>query len=202
MLQLNEGRLAVQLARNTIENHLQKTKEIKPQLTPIFTQKSGAFVTLHTYPQKLLRGCIGIPYPIMPLQQAITEAALSVIQDPRFPPLTWEELTEVVIEITVLSSPILISINSPKDYMKKIIIGKDGLIAEKGYFKGLLLPQVPIEQGWDVEEFLNQTCMKAGLPPDSWIDIDTKIYHFSGQIFTEMSPKGDIKEKKIDGSNN
>lgn len=86
--------------------------------------------------------------------------------------------------------------------MKKIKIGKDGLIAEKGYFKGLLLPQVPIEQGWDVEEFLNQTCMKAGLPPDSWIDKDTKIYQFSGQIFTEMSPKGDIKEKKIDGSNN
>ena len=202
MLQLKEGRLAVHLARNTIENRLQKTKEIKPHLTQSFTQKSGAFVTLHTYPQKLLRGCIGIPYPIMPLQQAITEAALSVTHDPRFPPLTREELTDVVIEITILSPPILISINSPKDYMKKIIIGKDGLIAEKGYFKGLLLPQVPIEQGWDVEEFLNQTCMKAGLSSDSWIDKDTKIYQFSGQIFTEMSPKGDIKEKKIAGSNN
>lgn len=138
----------------------------------------------------------------MPLQQAITEAALSVIQDPRFPPLRREELSNVVIEITVLSQPLLISINSPKDYMKKIEIGKDGLIAEKGYFKGLLLPQVPIEQGWDVEEFLNHTCMKAGLPPDSWIDNDTKIYQFSGQIFTEMSPKGDIEEKKIDGSHN
>ena len=75
--------------------------------------------------------------------------------------------------------------------------GKDA--KEKDYFKGLLLPQVPIEQGWDVEEFLNQTCMKAGLPPDSWIDTETKIYQFSGQIFTEMSPKGEIKEKKIDG---
>ena len=201
MLRLNEGKLAVNLARNTIENQLQKTKESKPQLTQIFTQKSGVFVTLHTHPQKLLRGCIGIPYPIMPLQQAIIEAALSVIQDPRFPPLTREELTDVVIEITLLSPPTRISINSPQDYMKKIIIGKDGLIAEKGYFKGLLLPQVPIEQGWDVEEFLNQTCMKAGLPPDSWIDRDTKIYQFSGQIFTEMSPKGDIREKKIDGSN-
>ncbi len=201
MLQLNEGKLAVHLARNTIENHLQKTKENKSQLTQNFSQKSGAFVTLHTYPQKLLRGCIGIPYPIMPLQQALTEAAVSVTHDPRFPPLKREELPNVVIEITVLSPPILISINSPKDYMEKIIIGRDGLIVEKGYFKGLLLPQVPIEQGWDVEEFLNQTCMKAGLPSDSWIDTETKIYQFSGQIFAEISPKGEIKEKKIDGSN-
>ena len=86
--------------------------------------------------------------------------------------------------------------------MNNIKIGRDGLIVEKGYFKGLLLPQVPIEQGWDTEEFLNQTCQKAGLNLDAWIDNDTSIYRFTGQIFHEVSPNGDIEEKRFDGSDN
>ena len=90
--------------------------------------------------------------------------------------------------------------NQPQDYLSNIEIGRDGLIVEQGFYKGLLLPQVPVEQGWDKEEFLSNTCMKAGLMPDAWFDNSTKISRFSGQIFTEISPGGEIKEKKIDGS--
>jgi len=120
--------------------------------------------------------------------------------DPRFPPLEIGELNRVIIEVTVLTKPEIITVDDPKDYVEHIKIGRDGLIVEQGFYKGLLLPQVPVEQGWDKEEYLSHTCMKAGLMPDAWFDKSTKIYRFSGQIFTETVPDGEIKEKKIDGS--
>jgi len=120
--------------------------------------------------------------------------------DPRFPPLEIDELDRIIIEVTVLTKPEVIKVDDPKDYVEHIKIGRDGLIVEQGFYKGLLLPQVPVEQGWDKEEYLSHTCMKAGLMPDAWFDKSTKIYRFSGQIFTETVPDGEIKEKKIDGS--
>ena len=202
MLQLDEGKLAVTLARTVLTNYIKKTAQSHPDLTDIFSVESGVFVTLHTYPRHQLRGCIGIPYPVMSLKKAIDEAAKSVTHDPRFYPLNKDELNNIVLEITILTPPSLISAKTAYDYEKLIKIGRDGLIAEKGHFKGLLLPQVPIEQGWDIKEFLTQACLKAGLPPNSWTDGNTLIYQFTGQIFYEQSPNGDIKEKKIDGSNN
>jgi uncharacterized protein (TIGR00296 family) len=165
-----------------------------------FTEKQGAFVTLHTFPNHDLRGCIGIPLPVMPLKDAIIEGAKSATRDPRFPPLEERELDNIIIEVTILTKPELIEIEDPKDYPSKIKIGRDGLIVEQGFYKGLLLPQVPVEQRWDKEAFLSHTCMKAGLNPDAWFDKNIKISKFSGQIFTETSPRGEIKEKKIDGS--
>ena len=147
-----------------------------------------------------LRGCIGIPLPVMPLQEAIIESAQSVTQDPRFLPLKKQELDTIILEVTILTKPELIKVKQPQDYLTNIEIGRDGLIVEQGFSKGLLLPQVPIEQAWDKEEFLANTCMKAGLLPDAWIDKNTKIYKFSGQIFTETKPRGTIKEKCLNGS--
>ena len=175
---------------------------VSPSLSQNFSQKSGVFVTLHTYPKQQLRGCIGIPYPMMPLENAIMEAAQSATHDPRFPPLKKDEINRVIVEVTILTPPIKILVENPQQYLKEIKIGRDGLIAEQGHYKGLLLPQVPVEQGWNVEEFLTQTCLKAGLLPDAWFDSDTILYRFSGNIFYELSPNGDIREKKIDGSNN
>ena len=200
MLSLEEGKKAVVFARNVIEEFVKTNKPPTDSLEGVFCEKQGAFVTIHTYPDGDLRGCIGIPLPIMPLKEAITDGAQSATRDPRFPPLTKEELDKIIIEVTILTKPVLIKINAPQDYFKEIEIGRDGLIAEKGFFRGLLLPQVPVEQRWDVEEFLSNTCMKAGLMPDDWFDKNTKISKFSGQIFTEVQPKGKIKEKKLDGS--
>lgn len=200
LLSLEHGIQAVRLARTTIEHHVQKQKPETMTLPTTFTEKQGVFVTLHTYPDHDLRGCIGIPLPVMQLQQAIIDAAKSATRDPRFPPLSKEELKNIIIEVTILTKPEVITVTKPKEYTNYIMIGRDGLIVEQGFYAGLLLPQVPVEQGWDKEEFLSHTCMKAGLLPDAWFDKNIKISKFTGQIFTEQSPNGKIEEKKLDGS--
>ncbi len=202
MLSLDEGRKGVVLARSVIEEYVKNSTSFSSDLTGIFIEKQGTFVTLHTFPEYDLRGCIGIPLPIMPLKEAIIDAAKSVTRDPRFPPLAEDEINNVVIEVTVLTKPERINATKPQDFVSSIEIGRDGLIVEQGFYKGLLLPQVPVEQGWDKEEFLSHTCMKAGLLPDAWFDENIKIFKFSGQIFTEIEPNGKIKEKTLDGSDN
>ena len=202
MLKLEEGKKAVVFARNVIEEYVRNSSIPSSSLDGPFVENQGAFVTIHTYPDHDLRGCIGIPLPVMSLNNAITEGAKSATRDPRFPPLEENELSNIIIEVTILTKPDAINVAKPQDYIKEIKIGRDGLIVEQGYFKGLLLPQVPVEQGWDIEEFLSHTCMKAGLMPDAWYDKNTKISKFSGQVFTELSPRGDIEEKKLNGPSN
>lgn len=201
MLSIAEGTKAVQFARQIVDEYVRNHKTPAQNLGKAFQEKQGVFVTLHIYPDHELRGCIGIPLPVMPLNDAIIESAQSATRDPRFPPLEEKELTSIVIEVTILTKPELIKVKQPQEYPSHIEIGRDGLIVEQGFYKGLLLPQVPIEQEWDTEEFLSHTCMKAGLLPDAWFDSNTKIFKFSGQIFTETSPKGSIKEKRLNGSN-
>ena len=202
MLSLGEGIKAVALARNVVEQYV-KNKTLPPSdLGGVFIEKQGTFITLHTFPEHDLRGCIGVPLPIMPLKEAIIDAAKSATRDPRFPPLEENEINNIVIEVTILTKPEIIKATLPQDYTSSIEIGRDGLIVEQGFYKGLLLPQVPVEQGWDKEEFLSHTCMKAGLLPDAWFDENIKIFKFSGQIFTEIEPNGKIKEKNLDGSDN
>ena len=202
MLSLDEGKKAVYFARNVVEQFVKNKSLSSEKLKNSFTEKQGAFVTIHTYPNHDLRGCIGIPLPIMSLEDAIAEGAKSATRDPRFPPLAEDELDNIIIEVTILTKPELIEVDTPKDYLSNIEIGRDGLIVEQGFFKGLLLPQVPVEQEWNKEDFLSHTCMKAGLMPDAWFDKNTKISKFSGQVFTEIKPRGEIKEKKLDGSDN
>jgi len=202
MLNIEDGKKAVIFARDVIEEFVKNSNIPNSNLEGPFNENQGAFVTIHTYPNHDLRGCIGIPIPVMSLNDAIIEGAKSATRDPRFPPLEEHELNNIIIEVTILTKPEIIKVDQPQDYLKEIEIGRDGLIVEQGFFKGLLLPQVPVEQGWDIEEFLSHTCMKAGLMPDAWYDEDTKILKFSGQVFTELKPGGEIEEKKLDGSSN
>ncbi|HEC89602.1 MAG: TIGR00296 family protein [Thermoplasmata archaeon] len=198
-MNLEEGEKAVKFARKVIEAYVKQDPIPKEDLGSIFREKQGVFVTIHTYPSHMLRGCIGIPEPIMPLQDALVEAATSATRDPRFPPLSEKELDDIIVEVTILTPPKLLDVVDPKEYLSKIKIGRDGLIIRKGSYSGLLLPQVPVEENWDVEEFLANTCMKAWLPPDAWLDRDAKLYTFSGQIFTEIEPRGRIEEKPLHG---
>ncbi|MFW6174031.1 MAG: TIGR00296 family protein [Elusimicrobiota bacterium] len=199
MLNIKEGEKAVVFARKVIENFV-KNKEPPEKPNEKFLQKRGIFVTIHTYPDHKLRGCIGVPLPTMPLRDAIVEGAKSATHDPRFLPLSEEELDNIIVEVTILTKPEEINVERPKEYIKKIEIGRDGLIVEQGFFKGLLLPQVPVEQGWVKKEFLANTCLKAGLMPDAWLDEKTRIFKFRGQVFSEVKPRGEIKEKKLNGS--
>lgn len=198
-MSFKEGVEAVRFARNVVDSVVKQELLPEVELSGTFQQKKGVFVTLLTFPQKNLRGCIGIPEPVMKLQDAIREAASSATRDPRFPPVDQKELDYIIVEVTLLTKPELINVKNPKEYLSQIVVGRDGLIAEKGFFRGLLLPQVPVEYNWEVEEFLSQTCMKAGLPPDAWFEKDTKIYKFSGQIFAEKEPYGEVEERRIDG---
>jgi hypothetical protein len=202
MLSLEEGKKAVIFAREVVDEYVKNNKVTEIVLPKIFSEKQGAFVTIHTYPEKNLRGCIGIPLPSMSLKDAIIEGGKSATQDPRFAKLAIDELDNIIIEVTVLTPPKELIVEEPQDYLKEIEIGRDGLIVEQGFYKGLLLPQVPVEWDWNVEDFLANTCLKAGLPPDAWFDKNTKIFSFSGQVFAEDKPRGEIKEKTLDGSGN
>lgn len=203
MYTLEDGAYLIRLARETIDKLLNGEGPISlPEDAPDKLKgKAGVFVTLETYPEHDLRGCIGYPEPSLPLVEATRKAAVSAaVEDPRFPPLLEGELQNTIIEVTVLAPPELIEINSPKDYLESIEIGRDGLIVEKGFHRGLLLPQVPVDQNWSREDFLSYACMKAGLMGDCWLDGDTKVYKFSGIVFTEIEPNGEVKERDISTS--
>jgi len=201
-LTLEEGKFLVNLARQTVTEYLKKGKvlQVPESVSTKLMKPCGVFVTLNSFHNgaKTLRGCIGLPYPTTPLVQAVIEAALSAAtRDPRFPPVTPQELDQLIFEVSVLTPPERVTVEKPTDFPSKIKVGQDGLIVEKSYCKGLLLPQVPVELNWNEEEFLCQCSMKAGLPPDSWLLKDTKIYRFQAIIFEEALPKGQIKLKKI-----
>jgi uncharacterized protein (TIGR00296 family) len=201
-LTLEEGTFLVNLARQTVTEYLKNGEVLQApeEVSPKLMEKTGVFVTLNRFHNgaNSLRGCIGLPYPTTPLVQAVIEAALSAAtRDPRFPPVTLKELDHITFEVSVLTPPERVNVEKPTDYPSKIKVGRDGLITEKSYCKGLLLPQVPVEWNWNEEEFLCQCSMKAGLPPDSWLMKDTKIYRFQAIIFEETSPKGNIELKKI-----
>ena len=198
MLTKPDGELAIRLARKAIEECLNNGIKLKPDNLPeVFSENRGVFVTLNKKKQsKELRGCIGRPYPILSLGEAIIISAINAARDdPRFHPVKPEEIDDLVIEVTVLTVPKLISAK-PRDLPDKIVIGRDGLIAAAGRCSGLLLPQVAVEHGFDCEEFLCQTCMKAGLMPDAWLN-GAEVYSFEGQIFEEIEPGGEVREKDI-----
>ncbi|TRO52824.1 TIGR00296 family protein [Candidatus Bathyarchaeota archaeon] len=195
---LKEGKFLVYLARNAVKEYLTEGKTVTaPTNTPekLF-ECCGVFVTINRLEEgaKRLRGCIGYPYPTSPLVEAVIDSAINAAtRDPRFYPLSSSELRDVVFEVSVLTPPENVEVGNPREYLSKIKIGEDGLIVEKGSYKGLLLPQVPVEWEWDEEEFLCQCCVKAGLPPDSWLIEGAKIYKFQAIIFEEETPQGEVR---------
>ncbi len=173
----DEKAILLSTARESIASHL----ENRPGLYPVATEKLktplGSFVTLQL--EGRLRGCIGHMLPIKALIEDIKVLAIeSAFHDPRFPGLSLNELESVDIEISVLS-PLE---NSSPD---KVVVGKHGILMKNGYNSGVLLPQVPVEQGWDREEFLTHTCNKAGMQGDCWKDKNTQIETFTAVIFGE-----------------
>ncbi|MFW9955587.1 MAG: TIGR00296 family protein [Candidatus Thorarchaeota archaeon] len=193
----DEGVFLVQLARRTVDAVVSgKQKPDIPHSTPKhLTEKSGVFVTLNTLSGKgvSLRGCIGRPYPSQPLVEATIDSAVdSAMNDPRFHRVRVDELTSIVVELSVLTPPVKLQYSNPKDLLNIVKVGRDGLIAIRGMYRGLLLPQVPIEWGWDTKEFLEHTCNKAGLPTNAWMDKGTEFMAFQAEIFGEKTPSGEI----------
>jgi uncharacterized protein (TIGR00296 family) len=206
-LSLEEGKFLVRLARNAVKEYLATGRIVKaPARTPekLF-ECCGVFVTINRLEngEKKLRGCIGYPYPTSPLVEAVIDSAVNAAtRDPRFYSLSSSELGNVVFEVSVLTPPEIVEVGNPKEYLGKIQVGEDGLIVEKAGYKGLLLPQVPVEWEWCEEEFLCQCCVKAGLSPDSWLTKGAKIYKFQAIVFEEESPQGEVKRVNLNDNEN
>ncbi len=188
----SDGTELVKMARKAVTEILRNNSKISDiTFDSKFDFSSGVFVTLNK--KDSLRGCIGFPLPVKKLSDGLIDAAISAAtHDTRFSPVTVDELDEIVFEVTVLTIPVEIKVNQPSEYHTEIKVGRDGLIVENSYTSGLLLPQVPTEHGWNVEEFLEHTCQKAGLEKDAWKDKATKISRFQGVIFKEECPNGNI----------
>ncbi|MDP8002827.1 MAG: AmmeMemoRadiSam system protein A [Caldisphaera sp.] len=196
------GALLVKIARQSVEYYF-KNKAIMstPSYIPKILQRPGAaFVTIDTYyseNQSSLRGCIGYIEPIKPLINTVMEVSLeAAFNDPRFNPMDEREINFVTFEVSVLSKLEA----SPSDKIGRlnfIVIGRDGLVIERGYNRGLLLPQVPVENLWDKETFLSETCIKAGLWPDCWLDNKTKVYRYRAMAWKEVKPNGIIIRRDL-----
>ncbi|NMC74006.1 MAG: AmmeMemoRadiSam system protein A [Geobacteraceae bacterium] len=171
-----EQQLLLQIAREAIHEAVGAGSPCEKQEGKgNLLEKRGCFVTITT--RGRLRGCIGLFSSDKPLCSTVREMAIAAAtKDPRFYPLTKDELGEIELEISVLSP--LKKIQS----IEEIQVGVHGIYIEKNMFRGVLLPQVASEHGWDRTTFLEQTCLKAGLEPDAWKN-EADIYIFSAQIF-------------------
>jgi len=194
----DDGQILVKTTRLVVTEYLKEGKkiELSKEFKSKFSYKLGVFVTLNK--KEDLRGCIGFPTPDRILHQSLLDAAIaSSTEDPRFPPVRPEELDEITFEVTVLTPPVEIKVRDPVEYPKMIKIGRDGLIVKWEFGAGLLLPQVPVEYGWNEEEFLNHTCEKAGAPFNYWKQKSVKIMKFEGIVFKEIKPNGQIKRLEL-----
>jgi AmmeMemoRadiSam system protein A len=156
----------------------------------IFSQRRGVFVTLRI--GKRLRGCIGVVEPEEPLGDSVVRSASSAaLQDSRFPAVRPDELSDLQIEISLLSPPLPIRPD-------EIEIGRHGLLIARGHQHGLLLPQVAVEHHLSAGQFLAETCRKAQLPPDAWREADTNVFGFTCEIFADGPPRANSSgEEKI-----
>ncbi len=176
-----EKSVLLEIARKAIETYVRTGDTyIEPREEMSLNIRSGCFVSIKQNGR--LRGCIGNFQSEFPLFREVTEMAVaSATKDPRFYPLKTEDLDSISLEISVLSP-----LHKIED-INEIKVGTHGIYLEKGYYRGVLLPQVAVEHKWDRETFLKQTCLKAGLPTDSWKAEDAAIFVFSAQVFGDQT---------------
>lgn len=177
-----ERRIVLSLARRAIEETVcQDRIPETPVAVGALTERRGAFVTL--YVSGKLRGCIGQVSPNVSLAETIVQCAILAAQeDPRFPPIQPDEVSQMEIEVSLLSEP---EPCKPED----IVVGQHGILIAGESHRGLLLPQVARERGWDRWRFLEETCHKAGLPRDAWKDPAVQILAFTAEVFSESSAR-------------
>ena len=203
LLSTEDGNMLVKTARQAIADHL-NGKEFGPTLNASseLSSQKGVFVTLLDHARsRRLRGCIGNPFPRTSLLNETARCAVdAATTDPRFVPVRKDEfLHSIAVEVTVLSPLEDILVKSPLDLALNIKVGRDGLLVDGFGTRGLLLPQVAVDEGFDEEEFLNECCLKAGLMPDAWVTGNVRVARFQGQIFSEDRPGGRVFERKLRG---
>jgi AmmeMemoRadiSam system protein A len=185
-----EQQILLALARTELRSFFGLLAEDEAGVTSVdglpaaLRRPAGTFVSLHAHGK--LRGCIGTFTAAQPLAQAVRELVIAAAtRDPRFSSVTAEDVEDLELEISVLSEP------APLTHVAQVNPGRHGLIVARDACRGLLLPQVAVEQGWDAPTFLSQTCVKAGLPADAWYawdkgeDDDFSVLAFTAQVFSE-----------------
>jgi len=178
-LSAEERRTLLRAAREAIEAHFARRRPNLPEPTPALAQKRGAFVTLHARESRDLRGCIGMMRSDQSLLATVAcMAVAAATEDPRFEPVTAGELPGLEIEISALGPMRPIRPD-------QVEVGRHGLWISYAGRRGVLLPQVPVENGWDSETFLNRTCWKAGLPEDTWRKPGAELLGFTATVFAE-----------------
>jgi len=201
LLSTEDGTILVGTARQAIADYFDG-KNFDP-VTNVGSElrvSRGVFVTLFDKARSRgLRGCIGNPFSKASLLNETVRCAVdAATMDPRFAPVRKDEfLQSITVEVTVLSPLEDIIVKSPLDLPLNIKVGRDGLFLDGFGTRGLLLPQVAVDEGFDEEEFLNECCLKAGLMPDAWVTGSVKVARFQGQIFSEDSPGGRVFERKL-----
>ncbi len=196
-----DGILAVQIAREALEAFVEHRKMRSFVVPKAFEEKAGTFVTLSRHgiedPYEKLRGCIGYPEPFFSLLKSVVKSAEGAAEDPRFPPLRPEELSRIVVEVSLLTPPEEIEVKKQRDLPRHITLGVDGIVVAQGAYRGLFLPQVATEHHMDAETYLSECCMKAGLMPDAWLEDGTRVKKFQTEIFEEIEPRGAIVRRKL-----
>ncbi len=191
-LALEQQKFLMKEARETLESVVRGGDVVIYETDDeVLRKKMGVFVTLHKMPGRRLRGCIGYPSAVKPLYVATAEMTrAAALEDPRFPPVRPSETDDIEIEISVLSPwrPIKKKgeVLSIEELASRIKVGKDGLILFYGPYSGLLLPQVPVEWGWDEKEFLKEITLKAGVPDSVLTKPETELYAFEAFVFSEF----------------
>ena len=191
--------MLVRTAREAIESYLSGGQLNMPSASPPNLMKPlGVFVTLlDNSPRRMLRGCIGNPFPEKPLLRQIAISAVEAATvDPRFNSVRLD-MKRIILEVTVFSSLEKVETSNPLRLRNEIVVGRHGIVVSGGGQRGLLLPQVAVEEGFDSEEFLSQCCLKAGLLPDAWLTGKVHVSRFEGQVFSEEKPGGPVFEREL-----
>jgi AmmeMemoRadiSam system protein A len=180
-LSVAERRALLAIARRALDAAVRGVPDADalPESAPL-RQPGGAFVTLRSH--GTLRGCIGHVAADRPLAEVVARVAASAAtEDPRFPPVPADELSELEVEISVLTEAVPLASRDPGE----IRPGQDGVIVRRGWRQGVLLPQVAVDHGWAGEAFLTAACRKAGLPPEAWRAADCQLFVFQADVFGE-----------------
>jgi AmmeMemoRadiSam system protein A len=175
----DDRRLLLRVVREALAAHFAGYAYRPPEAGGAAGEPRGAFVSLHRRDDDDLRGCVGQIESAAPLVETVARMAVAAAtHDGRFEAVTREELPELVVEISALGPMRAVT-------PEQVEVGRDGLIVSYGDRRGVLLPQVPVEHGWDRETFLGKTCGKAGLPADTWRRPDVKLLAFTAEVFGE-----------------
>ena len=187
ILTQEQGKKILFLARDAIVSYFGRKKiRIEDRVIEELKEKMPMFVIIKK--KGRLRGSMGFTDARYPIYEGTAKAAVNAaFADPRFPPLEEAELDDITITVSVLTSPVLVEVRNPEEYLVKITPGKDGIMIVGTFHSGIILPETAAEHGWDTKQMLNQCCVKATIAPGSWQDFNLcRIYKFQSHIFSEV----------------